>query len=158
MSHLNDPLVRARAAESRKGKRRGPYKWVNKPGPKEESRKRLSVMLKADPVSRRPGIAAKIAAANRGKAWSLNSETGRRVYQPKPERKIDMANLEQAVRDAALALKIAITEAQEAGYRVDLPAQAGDLDKVAISETGNVAKEETLTRKPVSTFSKPIPE
>lgn len=69
-----------------------------------------------------------------------------------------MANHEQAVRDAAVALKKAITEAEAAGYRVNLPAQAGDLDKVAISETSKVAKEETLTRKPLSTFGRPIPE
>lgn len=69
-----------------------------------------------------------------------------------------MANHEQAVRDAAVALKVAITEATAAGYRVHWPTNAVDLDKVAISETGAVVKDETLTRKPVSTLSRPIPE
>jgi hypothetical protein len=68
-----------------------------------------------------------------------------------------MANHEQAVRDAASALKEAIIEAQAAGYRVDLPAQVADLDKVAISETGSVVKE-PVERKPVSTFNRPLPE
>lgn len=69
-----------------------------------------------------------------------------------------MANHEQAVRDAAVALKTAIVEAEKAGYRVNLPAQVGDLDKVAISETGKVAPEERPPRQPVSTFSRPISE
>lgn len=69
-----------------------------------------------------------------------------------------MANHEQAVRDAAHALKTSITTAIVAGYRVHWPANIDDLDKVAISETGNVVKSETLTRKLISTFSRPIPE
>jgi hypothetical protein len=62
---------------------------------------------------------------------------------------------EQAVRDAALALKTAIEEAVAAGYRVDLPSLAGDLDKIAISETGKMVRDR-IERKPVSTFSRPI--
>lgn len=67
-AHLHSPEVSARAAASRLGKKRGPYQWKNKPGPKEAGRQRLSEMLKADPVSRRPGVAAKISAALRLRA------------------------------------------------------------------------------------------
>jgi hypothetical protein len=69
-----------------------------------------------------------------------------------------MVNHEQAVRDAALALKTAIGEAVAAGFRVNLPAQVGDLDKVAISETAKMPPREPLTRPPVSTFKQPLPD
>lgn len=81
LSHLRAPEIKAKAANSRLGKKRGPYNWVNKPGPKAEARARLSAALKADPLSRRPGIADKIARANRGKTWKIDPGTGKRAYQ-----------------------------------------------------------------------------
>lgn len=48
---------------------------------------------------------------------------------------------EQAVRDAALALKTAITEAAAAGYRVEWPGKADDLDRIAVSSTSKVVEE-----------------
>lgn len=68
-----------------------------------------------------------------------------------------MANHEQAVRDACVALKTAIEEAQAAGYRVNLPAQVADLDKVAISETAKV-KPDVPERAPVATLHRPLPQ
>jgi hypothetical protein len=48
---------------------------------------------------------------------------------------------EQAVRDAALALQSAIADAVAAGYRVNWPGNAADLDKIEISATGKVVDE-----------------
>jgi hypothetical protein len=53
-----------------------------------------------------------------------------------------MANNEQAVRDAAAALKKAITEAKAAGYRIHWPSNADGLDTIAISETSAVKQPE----------------
>lgn len=47
-----------------------------------------------------------------------------------------MADNEQAVRDAAAALKTAIIKATASGYRVDWPGNLAGLDTIAISETG----------------------
>lgn len=44
-------------------------------------------------------------------------------------------NAEKAVRDAAAALFDAITKAEAAGLRVDLPSNAAGLQSIAISET-----------------------
>lgn len=60
-----------------------------------------------------------------------------------------MANNEQAVRDAAVALKRAIVEAVAAGYRIDWPNNAAGLDTIAISETG-VVKQPEPEPKPAS--------
>lgn len=49
-----------------------------------------------------------------------------------------MRELTQNVRAAAAALQEAIEAAVAAGYRVDWPAQAADLSRIAISETGRV--------------------
>lgn len=57
-----------------------------------------------------------------------------------------MATKEQAVRDAAAALKTAIAEAVAAGYRVDWPGNADDLDKIAISATGAVVEEDSTAQ------------
>lgn len=81
MAHLHNPAVKAKEIAGKTGKKRGPYNWVNKPGPKAEARARLSAALKADPLSRRPGIADKIARANRGKTWKIDPGTGKRAYQ-----------------------------------------------------------------------------
>lgn len=51
-----------------------------------------------------------------------------------------MATNEQAVRDAALALRDAIADAVAAGYRIDWPSNAAGLDKIAISETGRIGQ------------------
>jgi hypothetical protein len=53
-----------------------------------------------------------------------------------------VANNEQAVRDAAVVLSAAITEAVAAGYRVAWPNNAAGLDTIAISETGAVKQPE----------------
>lgn len=82
VAHLQTPQVRARAAASRRlGKKRGPYNWTRTPGPKGDARARLSAALKASPLPHRPGVAVKIAAANTGKTWSIDPDTGRRVYK-----------------------------------------------------------------------------
>lgn len=47
-----------------------------------------------------------------------------------------MANAEQAVRDAALALQSAIVTAAGDGYRVHWPSGPEGLHQIAISETG----------------------
>jgi hypothetical protein len=49
-----------------------------------------------------------------------------------------MANVEQAVRDAANALQGAITDARKAGYAVAWPGRPEDLGAIAISETAKV--------------------
>jgi hypothetical protein len=61
-----------------------------------------------------------------------------------------MANIEQAVRDAAAALSTAITEAVAAGYRVAWPSNPTGLDTIAISETGAVNQPEPEPAKPAS--------
>jgi hypothetical protein len=68
-----------------------------------------------------------------------------------------MADKDQAVRDAAAALKTAIAEAVADCYRVHWPGGADDLDKIAVSATGNVKAPEPVTRKPTSTLSRPLP-
>jgi hypothetical protein len=57
-----------------------------------------------------------------------------------------MANNEQAVRDAAAALKTAITEAVAAGYRVEWPSNVAGLDTIAISETGKMKQPEPVVQ------------
>jgi hypothetical protein len=52
-----------------------------------------------------------------------------------------MATKEQAVRDAAGALKSAIAEATAAGYRVAWPANADGLDSIAVSATAATVEE-----------------
>jgi len=69
-----------------------------------------------------------------------------------------MADHEQAVRDAAVALETAVTEAQAAGVRVDLPMQATDIDKVSVSETSKLPPRPPLTKPPVSTLAAPLPD
>lgn len=59
-----------------------------------------------------------------------------------------MNSLENAVRDAAAALFDAITKAQSAGLRIDLPSHADGLLSIAISETGKAAKPEEDKAKP----------
>jgi hypothetical protein len=51
-----------------------------------------------------------------------------------------MASPDQAVRDAASALKAAISAATSVGYRVEWPSRVEDLDAVAVSETAAVAQ------------------
>jgi hypothetical protein len=53
-----------------------------------------------------------------------------------------VTNNEQAVRDAALALSKAITEATTAGYRIAWPSNVAGLDTIAISETGAVKQQQ----------------
>lgn len=71
--HLHTPEVkakarRAREARSESGPPRKPAIFTQKPGRQsQESRRALSEQLKADPVSRRPGVGAKISAALRGR-------------------------------------------------------------------------------------------
>lgn len=52
-----------------------------------------------------------------------------------------MSNNEQAVRDAAEALKTAINEARAAGYRVDWPGNSDGLDRISISATDAVVED-----------------
>jgi hypothetical protein len=58
-----------------------------------------------------------------------------------------MADNERSVREAASALKQAITEAVTAGYRIDWPSNVAGLDTIAISETGAV-KQPAAAPKP----------
>jgi hypothetical protein len=51
-----------------------------------------------------------------------------------------MTNHEQAVRDAAIELKTAITEAVGAGYRIAWPSNPAGLDAIAVSETRRVGE------------------
>jgi len=60
MAHLNTPEVRAKTAATRTGLKRGPYQWTKNPGASPpEQRAAVSARLKADPVSRRPGVATR---------------------------------------------------------------------------------------------------
>ncbi|RUU37223.1 hypothetical protein EOD08_15855 [Mesorhizobium sp. M6A.T.Ca.TU.002.02.2.1] len=56
-----------------------------------------------------------------------------------------MDPLEKSVRDAASALKKAISNAEAAGYRVVMPRIANDLDGIVVSTT---AKNMKATDKP----------
>lgn len=56
-----------------------------------------------------------------------------------------MDPLEKAVRDAAVSLRDAIKAATDAGYRVDMPRHAAQLEAIAISTT---AKNMKATDKP----------
>jgi len=67
LPHLNNAETRAKATASRIGRKRGVYNWTTKPGPKEHQRAAYSERMKADPPSRRPGVAAKMAATKLGK-------------------------------------------------------------------------------------------
>ncbi|RUU29765.1 hypothetical protein [Mesorhizobium sp. M6A.T.Ce.TU.016.01.1.1] len=51
-----------------------------------------------------------------------------------------MDPLEKSVRDAASALKKAITAAEAAGYRVIMPRLAADLDAIVVSSTAKNTK------------------
>ncbi|MGX9145941.1 hypothetical protein [Mesorhizobium sp. 128a] len=51
-----------------------------------------------------------------------------------------MDHLEKAVRDAAVALRDAIKAATDAGYRVDMPRHAEQLEAIAISNTAKNMK------------------
>lgn len=48
-------------------------------------------------------------------------------------------NVETTVRDAAVALLAAITQARKAGYVVQWPDTPDDLARIAVSETASVA-------------------
>jgi hypothetical protein len=66
-AHLNNIEVRARAAASRIGKKREPYKprdpkWVT-----DEFRAKQRALMLANPLSRRPGVVAKMSATKLGK-------------------------------------------------------------------------------------------
>jgi hypothetical protein len=61
-----------------------------------------------------------------------------------------MASKEQAVRDAAVALKTAIADATAAGYRIVWPANATELEQIAISATGAVVEDAAEGAKPQS--------
>ncbi len=50
-----------------------------------------------------------------------------------------MDHIEKRIRDAAGDLAAAITDAREAGYRVDAAFTVAALDAIAISETGSHA-------------------
>lgn len=54
----------------------------------------------------------------------------------------EKTNHETTVREAALALKKAINEADAAGYRIAWPGNAASLEHIAISETGRVGATE----------------
>jgi hypothetical protein len=60
-----------------------------------------------------------------------------------------MTNHEQAVRDAAAALKTAIADATLAGYRIEWPSNAAALDLIAISETSAVQAAEAPAQEAV---------
>lgn len=68
MAHLSDPEVRARAVASRTGVPRGPNKKKSPPQ-SLEMRRAKSLRLKANPISRRPDVSAKISLANKGKKF-----------------------------------------------------------------------------------------
>lgn len=65
-----------------------------------------------------------------------------------------MDNHEQAVRDAAAALKTAIESATAAGYRVHWPGRAADLDRIEISGTARVVTTEPAKPAAPQTFGR----
>lgn len=68
LSAMHSPSARAKAAASRTGQKRPPYKPRDSSWVTDELRAARSAFLKADPVSKRPGVAAKISAAKLGKS------------------------------------------------------------------------------------------
>lgn len=78
MAHLRTSDVQGRAAASRRGQKRGSYSWSKSPGANTPERKAaLSARLRANPISRVPGVAEKISVSKRGKSinsWMRTSE------------------------------------------------------------------------------------
>lgn len=87
MAHLRDPEVRARATLSRTGVIRGPLRpeqkgWKHS----KEVRAATSARLKANPISQRPDVAAKISRANAGKVFPDH-------YTKRPEYRVQFSGV-----------------------------------------------------------------